>query len=96
AAGIVSSTLLYIFESQPVVTAAVVPTVAVGFLLYRSFRKQRGIQAQPKFTRQRMRERESDEGGREALGFGDAVVAQSGMGNDESDSADTPEDGNSG
>ncbi|WP_128223728.1 ABC1 kinase family protein [Halobacteriaceae archaeon SHR40] len=96
AAGIVSSTLLYIFESQPVVTAAVVPTVAVGFLLYRSFRKQRGIQAQPKFTRQRMRERESDEGGREALGFGDAVVAQSGMGNDESDSAATPEDGNSG
>ena len=93
AAGIVSSTLLYVFESQPAVVAAVVPTAVVGFLLYRSFRKKRGIQAQPKFTRQRMREREGDEGGREALGFGDAVVAQSGMGDDETE---TPEDGNTG
>ena len=93
AAGIVSSTLLYIFESQPVVVAAVVPTAVVGLLLYRSFRKKRGIQAQPKFTRQRMREREGGGGDSGALGFGDAVVAQSGMSNDETDST---EDGESG
>jgi predicted unusual protein kinase regulating ubiquinone biosynthesis (AarF/ABC1/UbiB family) len=78
AAGIVSSTLLFIFESQAVVLAAAVPTVLVGLFLYRSFRKQRGIQARPKFTRQRMRERERKDAESEAFGFGDTVGVDAG------------------
>ena len=75
--GILSATLLYLFSTPTAVGAAAVPTALVGFLLYRSFRKRRGLSAQPKFTRQRMREREDDESeGSGALGFGDAMAAQ--------------------
>ncbi len=86
AAGIVSTTLLYIFEGQTPTLVAAGTTVAVGLLLYRSFRKRRGFRGKPKFTRQRMRERQSD-AKEDAVGFGDAVVANSEMevAGDESD-----------
>lgn len=70
-AGIVSGTMLYIFSSTTAVFGAAVPTAVVGFLLFRSFRKQRGLSASPKFTRQRMRERE--EADSSALGFEDSI-----------------------
>jgi predicted unusual protein kinase regulating ubiquinone biosynthesis (AarF/ABC1/UbiB family) len=72
AAGIVSTTLLGIFSTPEATAVAAVLTLLVGALLYRSFRGARGIQAQPQFTRQRMRQREDDaEDAEPALGFGD-------------------------
>jgi predicted unusual protein kinase regulating ubiquinone biosynthesis (AarF/ABC1/UbiB family) len=73
-AGIISSTLLYLFEGVLAMGVAAVPTAVVGFLLYRSFTKDRGLSAQPQFTRQRMRERkrERDEDG-DAVGLGEAL-----------------------
>jgi len=77
AAGTISMTLLYIFENEAAAGVAAIPTAVVGFLLYRSFAKSRGLQAQPKFTRQRMRERDDEEANADgALGFGDAMAAQ--------------------
>ena len=74
AAGAVSVTLLYIFESLSATAVAAVPTLVVGFFLYRSFTKSRGLSAQPQFTRQRMRERERDgEGDPDAVGLGEAL-----------------------
>ena len=73
ASGIVSTTILAVF-SIPEATAIVGGlTLLVGALLYRSFRAKRGISAQPKFTRHRMREREREAEKEEqaALGFGD-------------------------
>lgn len=69
AAGIVSVTLLYLFESPHVTAVGAVPTVVAGIALYWSFRKRRGLRAQPRFTRQQMRQRQAAD---EALGFGDA------------------------
>jgi predicted unusual protein kinase regulating ubiquinone biosynthesis (AarF/ABC1/UbiB family) len=72
AAGVVSSTLLGIFSTPEATAVAAVLTLLVAALLYRSFRGKRGIQAQPQFTRQRMRQREDDaEDEESALGFGD-------------------------
>jgi predicted unusual protein kinase regulating ubiquinone biosynthesis (AarF/ABC1/UbiB family) len=82
--GVLSATLLYLFSTPTAVGVAAVPTALVGFLLYRSFRKRRGLSAQPKFTRQRMRERDESEGSG-ALGFGDAMASQ---GAGETDSLD--------
>jgi hypothetical protein len=83
AAGGISTAMLYSF--RPSQTIAIVfagaLTLAVGFFLYRSFRKRRGIRAKPQFTRQAMRERDQ-EGASGALGFGDAAVQQTA---DESD-----------
>jgi predicted unusual protein kinase regulating ubiquinone biosynthesis (AarF/ABC1/UbiB family) len=77
AAGFVSMTILYVFETPLAAGVAGVPTLLVGLLLYRSFRKKRGLSAQPKFTRQRMRERDNEGAdGAGALGFGDAMAAQ--------------------
>jgi predicted unusual protein kinase regulating ubiquinone biosynthesis (AarF/ABC1/UbiB family) len=75
-AGTVSATLLYIFENLPAAVAAVVPTAVVGFLLYRSFTKNRGFSGQPQFTRQRMREQEADGDG-DVVGLGEALGGES-------------------
>ncbi|MEF8784762.1 MAG: AarF/ABC1/UbiB kinase family protein [Haloarculaceae archaeon] len=79
AAGGISTAMLYSF--QPGSTLAIATagglTLVVGFLLYRSFRKRRGIRAKPQFTRQNLREREDSEGANGALGFGGAAVQQS-------------------
>ncbi|WP_302081431.1 ABC1 kinase family protein [Salinibaculum rarum] len=84
AAGGISTSMLYSF--QPDSTAAIATagalTLGVGFLLYRSFRKQRGIRAKPQFTRQNLRQREDEEAANGALGFSDAAVQQSDDGDD--------------
>ncbi len=56
-ASLVSITILYAVEA--LVAAGVVALGAVGLavLLWRSFRRRRGITARPQFTRQRLRER---------------------------------------
>lgn len=70
ASGILSTTFLAVFSTLFWTGVTAVLTLFVGLLLYRSFRKRRGIRAQPQFTRQKMRK---DEGA--ALGFGDSLVA---------------------
>ena len=61
AAGIVSTTVLYAFSTvEAAAVGATASLVAFG-LLYRSFRKRRGIRAQPQFTRQQMRRRRDEE-----------------------------------
>ena len=96
AAGAVSVTLLYIFESLTATAAATVPTVVVGALLYRSFTKSRGLSAQPQFTRQRMREREREtEGDPDAVGLGEALGGDAtppGMLSEGGDDQSPPED----
>ncbi|WP_340098140.1 AarF/ABC1/UbiB kinase family protein [Salinibaculum salinum] len=79
AAGGISTAMLYSFQPGSTLAIAIAGglTLAVGFLLYRSFRKRRGIRAKPQFTRQNLRERDDSEGASGALGFGDAAVQQS-------------------
>ncbi len=76
ATGGLSTAVLYSFSTVEATAVAGGATGVVIVLLYRSFRKRRGIRAQPQFTRQNLRERqdESEEAG--ALGFGDAVVGE--------------------
>jgi predicted unusual protein kinase regulating ubiquinone biosynthesis (AarF/ABC1/UbiB family) len=62
AVGLLSASILYSFGGDwrfPVVVIGL--TVPVAFLLYRSFRKPRGIRARPQFTRQNLRERRGEE-----------------------------------
>ncbi|WEL17111.1 Putative unusual protein kinase [Halorhabdus sp. SVX81] len=61
AGGLVSTSVLYSLSTvRATLLAALVTTVAL-FALYRSFRKRRSIRATPQFTRQKMRQRESNE-----------------------------------
>ena len=61
AGGLVSTSVLYSLSTvRATLLAALVTTVSL-FALYRSFRKRRSIRAKPQFTRQKMRQRESDE-----------------------------------
>ncbi|MFC7211403.1 ABC1 kinase family protein [Natronoarchaeum sp. GCM10025321] len=60
ATGTLSTALLYAFATAESAAIVVVPTLLVGFLLYRSFTKRRGIRASPQFTRQNLREREEE------------------------------------
>jgi len=69
AAGVVSTTILYVLSTLVATAVAGGLTLLVVGLLYRSFRTKRGIRAQPKFTRHRMRQREADDDA--AMGFGD-------------------------
>ena len=89
AAGGISTAMLYSFQPGETVAIAIAGTLTafVGILLYRSFRKRRGIRAKPQFTRQSMREQDREreqEGASGALGFGDAAV----QGPDEETEAD--------
>jgi DNA-binding Lrp family transcriptional regulator len=94
AAGGISTAMLYSFQPTETVAIAIAAglTAIVGFLLYRSFRKRRGIRAKPQFTRQSMREqdeqREQANGASGALGFGDAAVEGSGTTRDHATTAD--------
>ena len=71
-AGTVSTTVLYVFATAQATTVAGGFTLLSAFLLWRSFRKRRGIRAEPQFTRQAMREREEGESEGTALGLGGA------------------------
>ncbi len=70
-AGVVSSTILYVFEAFPLTWVFGAVTVAFGVLLYRSFTKSRTLKGQPQFTRQRMRDR--DDGSSDSGQIGVAV-----------------------
>ncbi len=80
AAGAISTAMLYSFRPTETIAISVAGglTVAVAGFLYRSFRTKSGIRAKPQFTRQQMRQRESQDGASGALGFGDAAVQQTG------------------
>ncbi|WP_136716086.1 ABC1 kinase family protein [Halorientalis salina] len=80
-AGIVSTAVLYSFATVDAAIVAGAGTLLVAGLLYWSFRETSGIQAEPQFTRQNLREREASETDGSAVGeidlgagFGDAVV----------------------
>ena len=88
AAGAVSTAILYAFATVEATAVAGTASVVVLVLLYRSFRKRRGIRAQPQFTRQNLRERRGEDGEDGALGFGDAVVGEGEISAVEADSDD--------
>jgi predicted unusual protein kinase regulating ubiquinone biosynthesis (AarF/ABC1/UbiB family) len=71
-AGLLATTLLYLLASVEATAVAGAGTVLVGGLLWRSFRKRRGIRAQPQFTRHQMR-RQSDAGMGETPDSGDSL-----------------------
>ncbi len=64
AVGVLSAAIIYSFGDAltDIVLASVVIvlTIPVSILLYRSFRKRKGLRAQPQFTRQNLRERRGD------------------------------------
>jgi predicted unusual protein kinase regulating ubiquinone biosynthesis (AarF/ABC1/UbiB family) len=59
--GVLAVALLYAFEGIEPALVAVGFTVPVVFLLARSFRSRKGLQARPQFTRQAMRERQEQD-----------------------------------
>ncbi len=60
AVGVLSTAILYAFDGiQPAAVAAVV-TLPIVFLLYRSFKRKKGLKARPQFTRQNLRQRRGD------------------------------------
>jgi predicted unusual protein kinase regulating ubiquinone biosynthesis (AarF/ABC1/UbiB family) len=61
ATGVLSSALLYIIDDFVAAAILAALSVFVVALLYRSFRKKRGIRAQPQFTRQSMKQRQEEE-----------------------------------
>ncbi|MFB6135475.1 MAG: ABC1 kinase family protein [Halobacteriaceae archaeon] len=61
ASGVLSTTFLYASADVRGTLVAAAFTLAVGALLYRSFRKRRGLRASPQFTRQNLRQRRREE-----------------------------------
>ncbi|MFO7927445.1 MAG: ABC1 kinase family protein [Halobacteriota archaeon] len=57
-AALISASVLYAFATTPAAAVALTIGAALSVSLWRSFRRRRGIDAQPQFTRQRLRERE--------------------------------------
>jgi len=100
-AGIVSTAVLYSFGTVDTAGIAGGVTLLVAGLLYWSFRERSGIQTEPQFTRQNLREREASEMDGSAVGeigiggegFGDAVAAESSV--ESSGSAEGGEHGSS-
>jgi predicted unusual protein kinase regulating ubiquinone biosynthesis (AarF/ABC1/UbiB family) len=84
AATTLSTAVLWAFEKPGAALVAGVLTTFGLVLLYLSFRKRRGLSAQPQFTRQAMRERQ-EEGGDTA-----SDVGSRGSGADEGGTAPTP------
>jgi predicted unusual protein kinase regulating ubiquinone biosynthesis (AarF/ABC1/UbiB family) len=74
AAGIASTALLFALATLQATLVAGAGTLVVGVLIWRSFRKRRGLRAEPQFTRQAMREREEEDDEGPALGFGDVAT----------------------
>ncbi|WP_135663574.1 ABC1 kinase family protein [Halorhabdus rudnickae] len=59
--GLVSTAVLYSFSTLQATLLAALVTAVVLFGLYRSFREPKSIRAKPQFTRQQMRQRDSEE-----------------------------------
>jgi len=53
---VLSTAILQAFGTPITTLVAALGTLVVGIALYRSFRKQRGIRANPQFTRQNLRD----------------------------------------
>jgi len=68
-AGVLSTAILHAFSTLAATAVAGSLTLLVAGLLYRSFRGQRGIRAQPQFTRHNLRQQGGEADA--ALGFGD-------------------------
>ncbi len=58
--GGLTTAVLYAAEAFPAAAVAGVISLFITLLLYRSFRKRRGIRATPQFTRQNLRERRGE------------------------------------
>ena len=58
--GGLTTAVLYVAEAFPAAAVAGLISLFVTFLLYRSFRKRRGIRTTPQFTRQNLRERDGE------------------------------------
>ncbi|MFB6156874.1 MAG: ABC1 kinase family protein [Haloferacaceae archaeon] len=82
AVGVLSTAVLYSFnESVEAAAVAGALTLPVAFLLYRSFRKRKGLTARPQFTRQEMRKRRGESGdGTTSLAPGDFAETDAGSG----------------
>ncbi|MES3517440.1 MAG: AarF/ABC1/UbiB kinase family protein [Natronomonas sp.] len=59
-AAVLSSAILFAFASLESAVVPAVLAVPVLFVLWRSFRKRKGIRAKPQFTRQNLRERRNE------------------------------------
>jgi predicted unusual protein kinase regulating ubiquinone biosynthesis (AarF/ABC1/UbiB family) len=91
AAGIVSTTLLYILSTAEATAVAATGTLLCGFALYWSFRTSSAIAAEPKFTRHQMRQRERDDD-TAALGFGEVNGVEPPMSMGETPASDDEDD----
>jgi predicted unusual protein kinase regulating ubiquinone biosynthesis (AarF/ABC1/UbiB family) len=60
AVGVLSAAILYAFDGPEPAVVAAVATLPVVFLLYRSFKRRKGLKARPQFTRQNLRQRRGD------------------------------------
>ena len=60
-ATVMASAVLYAFSTLVAALAPAAIAIPVAFLLWRSFRRKRGIRARPQFTRQQMRQRRGEE-----------------------------------
>jgi predicted unusual protein kinase regulating ubiquinone biosynthesis (AarF/ABC1/UbiB family) len=56
-----AAAVLYAFATPVAAVAPLVAAVPLALLLWRSFRRRRGIRARPQFTRQQMRQRRDDD-----------------------------------
>jgi predicted unusual protein kinase regulating ubiquinone biosynthesis (AarF/ABC1/UbiB family) len=60
AVGVLSTAILYAFDGFEPASVAAAATLPVVYLLYRSFKRKKGLKARPQFTRQNLRERRGD------------------------------------
>ena len=88
--GVLSTAVLYSFNETPeAAIAAAVLTIPFGILLYRSLRPDKGLSAQPQFTRQEMRRRRDEDAAGESGGM--VLAADNVQQEDASTSADGDE-----
>jgi predicted unusual protein kinase regulating ubiquinone biosynthesis (AarF/ABC1/UbiB family) len=60
AVGVLSTAILYAFDGPEPAVVAAAATIPVVYLLYRSFKRKKGLKARPQFTRQNLRERRGE------------------------------------
>jgi predicted unusual protein kinase regulating ubiquinone biosynthesis (AarF/ABC1/UbiB family) len=60
AVGVLSTAILYAFDGPEPAVVAAAATLPVVYLLYRSFKRKKGLKARPQFTRQNLRERRGE------------------------------------
>ena len=102
-AGVLSTAVLYTFGNNLLSTIVALSfSILVGGLLYWSFRDERGIRAQPQFTRQNLRERQggsnaaTPDAGEETAGVATAMAGPATASMDGGSESDARSDGGSG